>query len=372
MKLKRISWEEQYKADMESGVGFQITNPVSIDNKTAKKTVDGIFSSKYGADDVSSITELYSCECKALKGHFFEGMVCEECGTEVKYHNNNIETTGWISLNDYYLINPLFFNLIAKVIGTRHLNDMLRYNKEIDKDGNIVVNLDDVDETNPYCNIGIVEFREKFDEIMQYCHDNMMKPDKEKIYQDIMANKDKIFSRHVPVYSLTLRPVMIYGKSVVYTDINRKYALLIANADSLNRNDTNIDIKEIKVLPCLYETQMIINEIHSMIINVISGKKGHIRNSMLGCRVNYSSRCVIVPLIGKYRTNELIIPYLCFLELYKFEIINLLSKMDKITIIEANNRWRNAQNHFDKRIYLIMKYILKNTKGGVKVLINRK
>ena len=186
-----------------------------------------------------------------------------------------------------------------------------------------------------------------------------------------MENKDKIFSSKIPVFSLILRPINIIKDNVIYTDINKKYALFLSNVSSLNKNQTIVDRKMIKVLPNLYETQLILNEIHNMTINMISGKHGFIRNQILGMRVNYSSRCVIVPLIGKYKINDVVLPYLCFLELYKFEIINLLSKMDKITIIEANNRWRNAQNHFDKRIYLIMKYILKNTKGGVKVLINR-
>ena len=88
-------------------------------------------------------------------------------------------------------------------------------------------------------------------------------------------------------------------------------------------------------------------------------------------RINYSSRCVIVPLVGRYRTNELIIPYLCFLELYKFEIINLLSKIDGITIGEANDKWSNATRKFDKRIYSIMKYMIKNTKGGLNAILNR-
>ena len=96
-----------------------------------------------------------------------------------------------------------------------------------------------------------------------------------------------------------------------------------------------------------------------------------IRNNLLGSRINFSSRCVIVPLIGRYRTNDIIIPYLCFLELYKFEIINLLSKMDKITISEANERWMIATRHFDKRIYLVMKYMIKHSKDGLSVILNR-
>lgn len=371
MQMRTLNWEEAYKKDMADGTGFAITNPVAIDNKTKKKNDDGIFSNLYGGEDVDSITELYTCECKTLKGKFYEGMVCDECGTPVTYHNNDISKTGWISLKDYKLINPLFFNFLIKVIGQKHLLSILKYNREIDRDGNIIVNMDEVDVDNPYSNIGIIEFEEKFDEIMDYFKGEM-KSEKQKYYDFIMANKDKIFSKHIPVFSLILRPVLIINKeNVVYADINRKYALLLSNIDALNMNETAIDTKMIKVLPCLYETQMVLNEIHKMIIAMISGKKGHIRNNLLGSRINFSSRCVIVPLIGRYRTNDIIIPYLCFLELYKFEIINLLSKMDKITISEANERWMIATRHFDKRIYLVMKYMIKHSKDGLSVILNR-
>jgi hypothetical protein len=45
--------------------------------------------------------------------------------------------------------------------------------------------------------------------------------------------------------------------------------------------------------------------------------------------------------------------------------------MDKITLNEATRKWNEACQKFDRRIYLIMKHIIKNTKGGVKVLVNR-
>ena len=371
MQMRTMSWEEEYIKDMESGIGFNITNTVAIDNKTKKKTMDGLFSPNYGGEDVESITELYTCDCKTLKGKFYEGMVCDECNSPVTYRNNDIKKTGWISIKDYHLINPLFFNFLIKVIGQKHLLSIIKYNRDIDRDGNIIVNMDDIDIDNPYSNIGIIEFREKFDEVMEHFR-KQMKPEKQKYYDFIMKNKDKVFSKHIPVFSLVLRPVLILNKeNVVYADINRKYALLLSNIDALNMNETAIDTKMIKVLPCLYETQMVLNEIHKMIIAMISGKKGHIRNNLLGSRVNYSARCVIVPLVGKYKTNDIIIPYLCFLELYKFEIINLLSRMDKITISEANERWMIATRHFDKRIYLIMKYMIKNSKGGLSVILNR-
>ncbi len=370
MKMQTISWEEKYQKDMESGVGFQITNSVSIDPKTKKKTIDGLFSSHYGGTDIENASEMYSCECKHLKGKFYESVICEECGTEVKAHNNDIEKTGWISLEDYYIINPLYFNILCKIIGSKRLVNIIHYEKEIDRDGNIIVNMDEFDSEDPYVNIGIMEFKEKFDEIMAYYRKDLAE-NKIQYYDFIMKNKANIFSRHIPVFNVVLRPVMIIKDNVMYSDINRKYAVLLANVLTLNKNETNIDTKLIKTLPILYETQLALNEIHTMVLNLISGKKGHIRSSLLGARINFSARCVIDPLVGKYQGNDIIIPYLCFLEIYKFEIINILSNVDGYSISDANDRWMSATRHFDRKVYLIMKHLIEKSKGGLPCILNR-
>ena len=47
-------------------------------------------------------------------------------------------------------------------------------------------------------------------------------------------------------------------------------------------------------------------------------------------------------------------------------------KIDGISINEANDKWLNATRKFDKRVYNIMKYMIKNTKGGLNAILNRK
>lgn len=371
MQLKLLNWKEEYEKDSANGVGFQVTNPQGI-TKDKRRTVDGIYSPLFGTELSEEIeyTERYSCDCKELKGKFYEGMVCDTCNTPVVYKNNDIRKTGWIILNEYSLINPVMYHVLVKVIGNKNLTNIIKYTKKIDKDGQVVVDLDEFDPNNPFYNIGMVELEERFDEVMAYYRKGL-KPEKEKYFKMLEENRDKIFVRHLPVFSLLLRPILIIKDNMIYADINKKFSTLITNVDSLNKNRTKVDKKMIKILPNLYQTQMILNEIHNMIISLIAGKNGHIRSSMLGLRTNFSSRCVIIPLIGRYKVNEVVLPYMCFLEMYKFEIINLLCKMDNITLNEANRKWHEATQQFDKRIYLVMKHILKHTKGGVKVLVNR-
>ena len=66
----------------------EVTNPIMFKDGYVP-TDDGLFSNYFGGDEVESATELYTCECKHLKGKFYKGIVCPECGTEVKYHNQS-------------------------------------------------------------------------------------------------------------------------------------------------------------------------------------------------------------------------------------------------------------------------------------------
>lgn len=367
MRLVPISWDVEHEEDMKNGYGFPISNPESARKDT--KAIDGIYSPLYGTDitDGYDVTERFRCKCRTLTGKFYENVICEECNTPVKYINDTIKKTGWMTC-EFNFINPFWFQVIGKLTGGKKLENMINYEKDIDIDG-ATVNRQISKNPNPYENIGIFEFEEKFDEIMGYFKN--VNKDKSEVYDFIMENKDMVFTNHIPVFSLTLRPIVVVKAIFHYSDINRKFALLLTNISILNKKKSVLDKNKLKVLPMLYNTQLLINEIHDDTLEMNISKKGHIRNNMLGIRVNFSSRCVITPLVGRYRLNEVVLPYLCFLELYKYEILNLLCQMDKCTLDEADSRWNNASQTYDHKIYLIMKNLINKTIEGIKVLINR-
>ena len=106
------------------------------------------------------------------------------------------------------------------------------------------------------------------------------------------------------------------------------------------------------------------------IFKTINQKEGHIRENILGGRINFSARNVIIPNC-RLRAHEVRLPYLTFLELYRPEIVNLIAKMDNTTVTKAVNKWSKAKMEFSPQVYQVMKYILKHTKHGVWCIINR-
>ena len=372
--LKIMNWDNEFKKDMKSGLGFLIDDDVAISKKDFKRTPGGIYSNKYMANDLSdesSFLERYSCNCKEnpMRGRFNEGVECPKCKSKVEFKGSDIRKTGWLVLeNDNVLINPILYQIIARLIGVKKMTTIVKIEQDIDRNGKIV--LQEPDPKNPFKGIGMREFYRRFDEIIEYSYKVSKVKDKDALYDFIKKHRKKVFITKIPIFSLILRPLVMKGNDIILMDINKTYNILVRSVFSLNRTKTKIDSSDLKILPLLYQTQSMLNDVHEQIIDLIGRKSGHIRNNLLGCRINFSSRSVIVPLNG-YKINECIMPYLSFLELYKYHIQNLLRKMDGVTASEADKIWNRACLKFDKRVYLIMKHILKNTKGGVKVFINR-
>ena len=106
------------------------------------------------------------------------------------------------------------------------------------------------------------------------------------------------------------------------------------------------------------------------IIELIKNKRGTIRKIILAGRVNFSARNVIVP-NPDLKTNEVILNYVTFVELYKIPLINLISLSEGISYVEAQRYVDQAQLSYDDKLYGYINELLSKTKGGVRVMINR-
>jgi hypothetical protein len=99
----------------------------------------------------------------------------------------------------------------------------------------------------------------------------------------------------------------------------------------------------------------------------IQSKFGFIRQQLLGGRINYSARNVIIP-APDLKDNEVDLSYHTFLELFKSKIIHYISRLEDISEDKAQQIWRNAYN-FDEKVYDIMMYLVEHDE--VALIINR-
>jgi len=64
-------------------------------------------------------------------------------------------------------------------------------------------------------------------------------------------------------------------------------------------------------------------------------------------------------------------PYKTFLELYKFPLLNIISRAEGITFNEANKLYQESTTDFNPKMYRYMEELLNKSKGGVNIILNR-
>lgn len=338
-----------------------ITNPEPIDPKTNKFTEDGIFSERiFGKINGTN----FSCTCGELTGRFFSGEVCEKCNSEVVYKISDISKQGWIDLEESYIIAPFFYKLIKVIIP--NIDDVINFDPDLTSDGIIIEN----SKKNEFKNTGLIEFRSKFREIIDYFYDkNKSKKPVREAYECIYENLRIIFINKIPVYSSILRPANIINKRFTFAIENNDFNSIV-NSVNVLKSKRRLERSVFNELNLIFNIQLFYNNIYNNVNDTLKSKNGLLRSKILGNRINFSTRAVISPIpVDEDEVDTIYLPYLAAVELYKFEIINILAKISNYE--EASVKWNNATTKFDQGIYTIIIELMKKTKGGLNILINR-
>lgn len=367
VQLKIIDVDDEFKKDIDSGDGFLITNPVDFNEKTGNRTMDGLFSPLYGVDTFTDklTDDMYKCECGKTIGGIYEGDICPYCNTPVEFADGKLSTTGYISLGNYCIINPTAYMWLEHAIGGKELQSIIKFNGKYNVNGK---NISTKTKLSPYNGIGLIAFREQFDEILDF-YENKRKT--HEYCNLIKKNKSAIFTHYVTVYSALLRPLVKDGSKISQFNVNRCYSIILQNANFVRDADSTID-KTIVIEQSLFEIQTEFNSIclNDIIKGALSSKKGIIRGSLTTCRVDYSARFVIGPAVG-LNSNEVNLPYVAGCELMRPLLIKTLSTIEDMNIREANSLIDNALRVFDKKIWLLCNYLLQHSNNPPMLMIQR-
>jgi DNA-directed RNA polymerase beta' subunit len=361
MKLEFINIQD-YGQDNDLQL---ITNVDSV-NKDKKMAIDGLYSEKiFGKMYGDSAT--YNCKCGKLQGKFHLNSICDACKSPVEKKDSIIKKFGAIYFGDEnYLINPFFYLLFEKkIFGKVIIDKIAGFEGKLDIDGNIEYEDGPVSEFSHFYNKGIEWLIDNFTEVWTVAKNVALKKGQMDYVKLVEDNIDNLFISYLPVFSHRLRPAILINEKLTFDKINNHYLQLVSLANSLQGIK---DGKELNKIPLMFEMQKTINLIHDRIIDIVSGKTGFIRSNLIGNRLNFNSRMVIVPLEAGFDIDEIHIPYLAGLELYKFHIMNILVKTHSMSQVDALKEWTKASVKFSRRIYEIMNSFIN---AGANVLINR-
>lgn len=347
-----------------------VTDHVPVIEKTGKFSDDGVFSERIFGRMPSSGRE-YACDCGHMEGRFYEGTVCTKCGTPVTCRDTVFSKRGWVDLGEgRQIVSPLFFQYFSKVIGPTQFNKILHQKRVLTVDG---IARSDGD-SGPFDGLGLIGFAERWPEILDHFEAKKKSdPRVAEFARTIRENPELVMTSKIPVFSHILRPALVVDKQMIFDEVNNLYNLLISNANVLD-DYTPEEATEANVNSVLWRIQERANEIFEHVLHVLSGKGGYLRGDLLGVRVNFSARCVITPLGPGREQNEVEVPYLAFLELYRFQLTNLLARMNGVSLSKANDMWHVAQTRFDRSVYAAMKELIRrgSVEGqGLPALINR-
>lgn len=277
-KLERISLDQARRHDILNGDGFIVTSRKNI--KEDVKDPNGIFSVKYGPglQDVNAFGNRYRCKCGHTTQRFYHGLTCPVCGTKVEYRDENFGMFGYICLKDpYYLIHPNLFNSIAFFIGEREFMNIITPVHKKDEDGHDIPIIPPKDE--PYFGIGMMDFHDRFDEIIEYYRGK--RPNKMDYYENIIDDRDKVFTQSVPVFTIHLRPYRIDGDMLHFEGTNAIYKVMTKLASDINMDKTKMDKKVKPKNQLLFDFQMKFKELYDELTKILSGKKGTRVNLMV-------------------------------------------------------------------------------------------
>ncbi len=346
-----------------------VTDHVPVIEKTGKFSDGGVFSERVFGRMPSSGRE-YACDCGHTEGRFYEGTRCPKCDTAVTCRDTVFSKRGWVDLGEYKIVSPLFFQYFAKVVGPTQLGKILHQRRILTVDG--IARTDG--DNGPFDGIGMTAFCERWPEILDHFEGKKKSDPRVAEYaRTIRENPELATTSKIPVFSHILRPALVVDKQMIFDEVNNLYNLLISNSNVLH-DYTPEEATESNVNAVLWRIQERANEIFEHVLHVLSGKGGYLRGDLLGVRINFSARCVITPLGPGREQDEVEVPYLAFLELYRFQLTNLLARMNGVSLARANDMWHVAQTKFDRSVYAAMRELIKRGSEdgrGLPALINR-
>ena len=389
----------------------EITKAETINYRTLKPEMDGLF-----CERIFGPSKDYECACGKYKRMRYKGMVCEKCGVEVTTSKVRRERMGHIKLATpiahiwYSKGTPNKMSLLLG-ISTKELESVLYFSRYIVTDpgetglqkGEILTEREYKLYENQFKNdftakmgaegvlalleeIDLLELEKKLQDEMDTEHSTQKR---RKVIKRLKVVRDLIEAGNrpewmimtvLPVIPADLRPmVQLDGGRFATSDLNDLYRRVI------NRNIRLKKLMSIKAPEIVIknEKRMLQEAVDALIDNgrrgkpvvtqnnrelkslsdMLKGKQGRFRQNLLGKRVDYSGRSVIV--VGpNLKMNQCGLPKKMALELYKPFLMRELVKRELASNIKVAKKMVEEE---DENVWELIEEIIKNHP----VLLNR-
>ncbi len=420
IELGLVSPDTIYKHPKEGGWSYgEVTKAETINYRTQKPERDGLF-----CERIFGPVKDFECNCGRYKGKRHKGKICERCGVEVTYSRVRRERMGHINLAVpvahiwFYKALPSRMALLLD-ISPIDLTRVLHYESYIVIDPanskllqKQLLSDDRVDEE-----------KSEYEQVMEMYPDVVAKMGAEAIrdllknldleelsidlkehinYEQVPDRKNKLLKRlHVveafkqsgarpewmilevlPVIPPELRPLVpLDGGRFASSDLNDLYRLVITRNNRLKsllemkapeivlrQEKRNLQDAVDALLDNSRKPKPIKNKngrIRKSLTDNLKGKQGRFRQNLLGKRVDYSGRSVIV--VGpELKIYEAGIPKLMAIELFKPYIVQKLEEKEMSKSVAILNKSKKLDPK-DPQVLQILEEIVEDHP----ILLNR-
>jgi len=275
----------------------------------------------------------YTCQCGSYYGVSKSGGRCKLCGVDIVNSDERRKRYAIIKL-PFPVVNPLFYDLLIDLGGKSlksALDNLMSKEKSI-----LYQNGDDfIVEVIPEAVPSGVPTWERTDairKIVEIYAENESE-DGIKEWTMIKENIDNLLIDRVIVLPPDLRPSSPTGGQRQLMDkINRYYVQILTKKESMRNTVINIHIDKVLYYTYFVQIQKDVNELYNQILIKMAKKEGLIRGNILGKRVDFSGRAVIVP-EPTLSIDECALPYFMILEIFKLPIAKKIIETGKIKLL---------------------------------------
>jgi len=276
----------------------------------------------------------YTCQCGVYHGLSKSGGTCNECGVDIVNSDERRKRFAKITL-PIPVVNPIFYDLLCELGGKPLKNaiDQLLKNEKsyMYMDGeDHIVRTDDIDVPKG------TQVYERTTAIQKIVEDLSKRFSEEQGFEEwkyVYENIDSLLIYHVIVLPPDLRPLSSSGGGKHLMDkINRYYVQILTKKEIMK--NTILDVLRDKKIYYTYfkQLQKDVVELYHRILEKIAKKEGLIRGNILGKRIDFSGRAVIIP-EPTLSLDECVLPYMMILEIYKLPIAKRIIELGQFKLL---------------------------------------
>ncbi len=388
MDISKVKISISSPETIRSWSSGEVTKPETINYRTFKPERDGLFCAK-----IFGPTQDFSCLCGKYKGLKYKGIICEKCGVEVTLSSVRRERMGHIELNSKVAHIWFFKGVPSRIavlleISGKNLENIVYFENYIVTDPGTAPNLEfkqilteeeynDLIDKYGYDSFEAGTGAEVVHKLLTKIElDKELSELKSRLSVEKSIQRKKTLARRlkliedffnsgnrpewmvldvVPVMPPDLRPlVRLDGGRFASSDLNDLYRRVI------NRNNRLKKLLDLKAPELIIknEKRMLQESVDALFDNQkrnksymssqkrplkslsdsLKGKQGRFRQNLLGKRVDYSGRSVIV-VDPKLKLEQCGLPKKMALELFKPFIYNRLEKKGVVTTLRVARNW---------------------------------